>query len=213
MYEGERAQTRNNNLLGKFELTGIPPAPRGIPQINVAFDIDANGGWAPALCAPSTSCSTCLHGDQAARASGASSGAIYRTTVEPCRPAPCRHPERVCRGPHHRQEEHHHHHQRQGPPQVGRQQLERCAGVSERVPAPVQQVALQFASVRRALAAAVPCLTWRTWRLGSVCCAACRCACRQAGFGLDRAARCRCLLQQGRHRAHGAGRREVQGRG
>ncbi|KAL4447327.1 hypothetical protein ABPG77_007360 [Micractinium sp. CCAP 211/92] len=43
VYEGERAQTRNNNLLGKFELTGIPPAPRGIPQINVAFDIDANG--------------------------------------------------------------------------------------------------------------------------------------------------------------------------
>ena len=45
MYEGERAQTRHNNLLGKFELTGIPPAPRGIPQINVAFDIDANGGF------------------------------------------------------------------------------------------------------------------------------------------------------------------------
>lgn len=44
VYEGERAQTRHNNLLGKFELTGIPPAPRGIPQINVAFDIDANGG-------------------------------------------------------------------------------------------------------------------------------------------------------------------------
>ncbi|PRW56493.1 heat shock 70 [Chlorella sorokiniana] len=43
VYEGERAQTRHNNLLGKFELTGIPPAPRGIPQINVAFDIDANG--------------------------------------------------------------------------------------------------------------------------------------------------------------------------
>ncbi len=48
VYEGERAQTRHNNLLGKFELTGIPPAPRGIPQINVAFDIDANGAcsWA-----------------------------------------------------------------------------------------------------------------------------------------------------------------------
>ena len=43
MYEGERARTRDNNLLGKFELTGIPPAPRGVPQINVAFDIDANG--------------------------------------------------------------------------------------------------------------------------------------------------------------------------
>jgi hypothetical protein len=35
--------TRDNNLLGKFELSGIPPAPRGIPQINVMFDIDANG--------------------------------------------------------------------------------------------------------------------------------------------------------------------------
>ena len=45
VYEGERAQTRNNNLLGKFELTGIPPAPRGIPQISVTFDVDANGGW------------------------------------------------------------------------------------------------------------------------------------------------------------------------
>ncbi len=43
VFEGERAQTRNNNLLGKFELTGIPPAPRGVPQIAVAFDIDANG--------------------------------------------------------------------------------------------------------------------------------------------------------------------------
>lgn len=43
MYEGERARTKDNNLLGKFELTGIPPAPRGVPQINVIFDIDANG--------------------------------------------------------------------------------------------------------------------------------------------------------------------------
>lgn len=43
VYEGERARTRDNNLLGKFELTGIPPAPRGVPQINVSFDIDANG--------------------------------------------------------------------------------------------------------------------------------------------------------------------------
>ena len=43
MYEGERAMTRDNNLLGKFELTGIPPAPRGVPQIEVTFDIDANG--------------------------------------------------------------------------------------------------------------------------------------------------------------------------
>jgi len=43
VYEGERTRTRDNNLLGKFELTGIPPAPRGVPQINVTFDIDANG--------------------------------------------------------------------------------------------------------------------------------------------------------------------------
>jgi heat shock 70kDa protein 1/2/6/8 len=43
VFEGERARTRDNNLLGKFELTGIPPAPRGVPQINVIFDIDANG--------------------------------------------------------------------------------------------------------------------------------------------------------------------------
>lgn len=35
--------TKDNNLLGKFELTGIPPAPRGVPQIEVTFDIDANG--------------------------------------------------------------------------------------------------------------------------------------------------------------------------
>jgi len=35
--------TRDNNLLGKFELSGIPPAPRGVPQIEVTFDIDANG--------------------------------------------------------------------------------------------------------------------------------------------------------------------------
>ncbi|AQL07640.1 Heat shock 70 kDa protein 5 [Zea mays] len=43
VYEGERTRTKDNNLLGKFELTGIPPAPRGVPQINVTFDIDANG--------------------------------------------------------------------------------------------------------------------------------------------------------------------------
>ncbi|ORY18274.1 hsp71-like protein [Neocallimastix californiae] len=43
IYEGERSLTRDNNLLGKFELTGIPPAPRGVPQIEVTFDIDANG--------------------------------------------------------------------------------------------------------------------------------------------------------------------------
>ncbi|KAK7104161.1 heat shock protein 68-like [Littorina saxatilis] len=43
VYEGERAMTKDNNLLGRFELTGIPPAPRGVPQIEVTFDIDANG--------------------------------------------------------------------------------------------------------------------------------------------------------------------------
>jgi len=43
VYEGERARTKDNNLLGKFELTGIPPAPRGVPQIEVTFDVDANG--------------------------------------------------------------------------------------------------------------------------------------------------------------------------
>lgn len=35
--------TKDNNVLGKFELTGIPPAPRGVPQIEVAFELDANG--------------------------------------------------------------------------------------------------------------------------------------------------------------------------
>ena len=43
VFEGERQFTKDNNLLGKFELTGIPPAPRGVPQIEVTFDIDANG--------------------------------------------------------------------------------------------------------------------------------------------------------------------------
>jgi L1 cell adhesion molecule like protein len=43
VYEGERARTRDNRLLGKFELSGIPPAPRGVPQIEVTFDLDANG--------------------------------------------------------------------------------------------------------------------------------------------------------------------------
>ncbi|KAL2075696.1 hypothetical protein VTL71DRAFT_639 [Oculimacula yallundae] len=43
VFEGERQRTKDNNLLGKFELTGIPPAPRGVPQIEVTFDLDANG--------------------------------------------------------------------------------------------------------------------------------------------------------------------------
>ena len=43
IFEGERAMTKDNHPLGKFELTGIPPAPRGVPKIEVSFDIDANG--------------------------------------------------------------------------------------------------------------------------------------------------------------------------
>merc|ERR1712093_311767 len=43
VYEGERSMTKDNNHLGKFELTGIPPAPRGVPQIEVTFEVDANG--------------------------------------------------------------------------------------------------------------------------------------------------------------------------
>jgi heat shock 70kDa protein 1/2/6/8 len=43
VYEGERSMTKDNHLLGKFNLEGIPPAPRGVPQIEVTFDIDANG--------------------------------------------------------------------------------------------------------------------------------------------------------------------------
>jgi len=43
VFEGERQRTKDNSLMGKFELTGIPPAPRGVPQIEVTFDLDANG--------------------------------------------------------------------------------------------------------------------------------------------------------------------------
>jgi len=43
VYEGERAMTKDNHLLGKFDLNAIPPAPRGVPQIEVTFDVDANG--------------------------------------------------------------------------------------------------------------------------------------------------------------------------
>jgi len=43
VFEGERAMTKDNNILGKFQLEGIPPMPRGVPQIDVTFDIDANG--------------------------------------------------------------------------------------------------------------------------------------------------------------------------
>jgi len=43
VFQGEREMAANNKLLGNFDLTGIPPAPRGVPQIEVTFDIDANG--------------------------------------------------------------------------------------------------------------------------------------------------------------------------
>merc|ERR1712107_116990 len=43
VFEGERPMTKDNHLLGKFDLTNIPPAPRGVPQIEVTFEIDANG--------------------------------------------------------------------------------------------------------------------------------------------------------------------------
>lgn len=43
IFEGERQMTKDNNLLGSFHLDGIPPAPRGVPQIEVSFDVDANG--------------------------------------------------------------------------------------------------------------------------------------------------------------------------
>jgi heat shock protein 5 len=43
VYEGERSLTKDNHLLGKFDLTGIPPSARGVPQIEVSFEVDANG--------------------------------------------------------------------------------------------------------------------------------------------------------------------------
>ena len=43
VFEGERAMTKDNTLLGKFQLEGIPPMPRGMPQVEVVFDLDANG--------------------------------------------------------------------------------------------------------------------------------------------------------------------------
>ena len=54
VFEGERAMTKDNNLLSKFELSGIPPAPRGVPQIEVTFDIDANGILNVSACDKST---------------------------------------------------------------------------------------------------------------------------------------------------------------
>jgi len=54
VFEGERAMTKDNHLLGKFDLTGIPPAPRGVPQIEVTFDVDANGILNVSACDKST---------------------------------------------------------------------------------------------------------------------------------------------------------------
>ena len=54
VFEGERTMTKDNNLLGKFELSGIPPAPRGVPQIEVTFDIDANAILNVTACDKST---------------------------------------------------------------------------------------------------------------------------------------------------------------
>jgi len=54
VFEGERSMTKDNNLLGKFELSGIPPAPRGVPQIEVTFDLDANGILNVTACDKST---------------------------------------------------------------------------------------------------------------------------------------------------------------
>merc|ERR1711892_940998 len=54
VYEGERTMTKDNHLLGKFDLTGLPPAPRGVPQFEVTFDIDANGVLNVSACDKST---------------------------------------------------------------------------------------------------------------------------------------------------------------
>jgi molecular chaperone DnaK (HSP70) len=43
VFEGERSMTKDNRVLGEFQLNGLPPLPRGVPQIEVAFDVDANG--------------------------------------------------------------------------------------------------------------------------------------------------------------------------
>jgi len=54
VFEGERTMTKDNHLLGKFDLNGIPPAPRGVPQIEVTFDMDANGILHVSACDKST---------------------------------------------------------------------------------------------------------------------------------------------------------------
>jgi len=54
VYEGERVMTRDNHKLGSFDLTGIPPAPKGVPSIEVTFEIDANGVLNVSACDKST---------------------------------------------------------------------------------------------------------------------------------------------------------------
>ena len=54
VYEGERKFTKDNTLLGKFQLDGIPPMPRGMPQVEVSFDLDANGILNVTACEKST---------------------------------------------------------------------------------------------------------------------------------------------------------------
>merc|ERR1711935_1067712 len=54
VYEGERVMTRDNHKLGSFDLTGIPPAPKGVPAIEVTFEIDANGVLNVQACDKST---------------------------------------------------------------------------------------------------------------------------------------------------------------
>ena len=54
VFEGERSFTKDCNLLGQFDLTGLPPAPRGVPQLEVTYDIDANGMLNVSACDKST---------------------------------------------------------------------------------------------------------------------------------------------------------------
>ena len=58
VFEGERAMTKDNRVLGQFQLDGLPPTPRGVPQIEVAFDVDANGILQVHL---RNDCRTCQH--------------------------------------------------------------------------------------------------------------------------------------------------------
>ena len=93
VFEGERSMTKDNHLLGKFELTGIPPAPRGQPQIEVTFEIDANGILQ-------------VRG-------GRCRGCVLRSAYPPSTAAG------VGRGQGHGQVREDHHHGREGPPVQG----------------------------------------------------------------------------------------------